>query len=620
MTSKTKATILGGGAIAMTALGLAMLRWTSAAAPAAEAPRAAAPGAPAARHGARVGLPRRQWSAGATYVYEIASTRALAMRRGAGPGQSRALALSGRLSISVVGPAPDGAGSQLRLALNEIAPAGAGAALAGDAARLARAFYAVAEPSGQLASFAFPRGITGAERATLKGLASALQVVVPDPAAAAWRATEQDTSGEYEAAYDAYGAAVHKAKERYVRARGPRGLAPIRDPSAYAVASSIDFELDGSGWPRTASEDETLTVTAGSMRVEARTRTTARLAAVEQTADLARIVAAEAPALTPEPEADEAGFASARRRADEGLVDGASYRTLLGDFASADVKLRNHTIARMAALFRIQPDTAPQAAGAILRGELAAETTQRLIGALGGAGTAEAQRALASVLGADQASPETRSDAAAALGMTKQPTDASKQALIQAAGSSDPALASTAAMGLGNLIKRMDEQGSGDPSDAITALIQRLAGAADDAERTQCLDALGNSGDPRALSAIEPYLASDAVPVRAAAVEALRFMAGTDDRIAVALQDLAAQVRRAAAGALAYRAITPMLALVTATLEHDADVDTRLQLVTALKLRKREEPLLAELLAWAAAHDPAEEVRSAAQSAVGSPV
>jgi hypothetical protein len=546
-------------------------------------------------------------------VYEIENTRALTMQRDQGPRPPTVLGLAGRLAISVVGPA-DG-GVLLRLALAEIRPAGA-AGLAGDPAQLSRAFYAVAAPTGELASFSFPRGQGGGERATLKALAGALQLVVPDPAAGEWRVTEQDMSGEYEAAYSASGAAIHKAKERFVRARGPRGLTPIQDPSAYAVASSIDFGLDASGWPRSVAEDETLTVKAGSMRIEAKSKTGAQLVAIEQTADLARIAAAEQAALEPEPEVDAEGFATARRRADEGLVDGASFGTLLADFAAADVKLRNRTMARLAALFRLEPEAAAQAAGSILRGELGKEAAKRLIGALGGAGTAEAQQALSSVLDADAATSQTRSDAAVALGMTNQPTDASKQALVKAAASPDQALASTATLGLGNLTRHMNEQGSGDPSDVVAALIRRLQSAADDTERMLCLDALGNSGDARALSAIDPYLAAAEVSVRTAAVEALRFMAGVDDKIAAALQDLAASVRRAAAGALAYRAIAPMRALVTLVLQHDPDVGTRLALVTALQLRKRQEPDLIELLAWAAEHDPAAEVKSAAKSAV----
>jgi hypothetical protein len=442
--------------------------------------------------------------------------------------------------------------------------------------------------------------------------------VVPDPAAEAWRVLEQDASGEYEAAYSAAGAAIHKRKERFLRARGPRGLAPIQDPSAYAVASSIDLDLDASGWPRHVSEDEALAVTAGAMRIEAKSKTHARLVTIEQTADLARIVEAEEGGLEAEPEVDAEGFAKARRRADEGLVDGASYRMLLGDFASGDVKLRNRTMARLAALFRLRPEEAARAADSILRGGLADETTKRLIGALGGAGTPEAQQALSSVLGAEGASSETRGDAAAALGLTKDPTDDSKQALAEAARSSDPALASTAALGLGNLSKRMIEQGSGDPSDAIALLIERLQGAADDAERILYLDALGNTGDARALAAIEPYLAHAEAKVRAAAVAALRFLAGVDDKLAAALQDGAASVRGAAAGALAYRAITPMLSLVTRVLQADPDVGVRLELVAALQLRKRQEPGLASLLVWAAEHDSAAEVRSAAKDAIGS--
>jgi hypothetical protein len=60
-----------------------------------------------------------------------------------------------------------------------------------------------------------------------------------------------------------------------------------------------------------------------------------------------------------------------------------------------------------------------------------------------------------------------------------------------------------------------------------------------------------------------------------------------------------------------------MRALVTRTLQGDPDVGTRLELVAALQLRKRQEPELVELLAWAAEHDPSAEVRDAARRAAG---
>ena len=617
MQPKTKALILGGGAIAVAALVVAARR--PAGNSTGEAPRAMTAQAATAHSDRPADRPvghERRWSPGATYVYEIENARTITLQGDTGSSPSRALGLSGRLSISVVGPVEDG--MLLRLVIDEVRPGPGGAALALDASQLSGAFHAIVEPTGRFASLSFPRGLDGNARATLKVLASALQLVVPDPAAAAWRTTEQDASGEYEAAYSATGGAIHKIKERFVRVRGPRGLGPVKDPSMVQIASSIDFALDASGWPRLASEDETLAITASAMRVEAKSRTTARLTAVVQhpdPADLARVAAAERDALEPEPEVDAAGFATARRRADDGLVDGASYRVLLGDLAATDVKLRNRTMARLAALFRVQPEAAAQAAASVLRGELGEEPTKRLIGALGGAGTTDAQRALSSILDGDRASSATRDDAAAALGMTRHPSDDSLRALARASRSTDAALASTATLGLGNVIKHMNEQGSGDPSDALAQLIERLQRPADDAERILCLNALGNTGDPRALPAIEPYLASPGTDLRAAAVGALRFLASVDDKLVAALQDAAATVRRAAASALSYRAITPMLSVVTLVLQHDPDASTRLALVSALRLRKRQEPGLASLLAWAAEHDPAPEVRNAARGA-----
>src|SRR6185503_13309501 len=185
------------------------------------------------------------------------SAHAIQVRGDRGPGQNKALGLAGRLSISVVGPADDGI--VLRFMFDDVRPGSA--ALPVDPARLTSAFYAAADPTGKLASFSFRRGLDGTARTILKGLATALQLVMPDPAATEWRTVEQDGSSEYEAAYRASPTGIHKTKERLVRMRQPRGLVAVKDPSAFRLASSIDFALDDSGWPRTVSEDETLTAT-----------------------------------------------------------------------------------------------------------------------------------------------------------------------------------------------------------------------------------------------------------------------------------------------------------------------------------------------------------------------
>ena len=147
MNTKRKALMIGGGSIALVTIGFALLRSMSGDAPAGDAPRAVAAPAAAGRPGAG-GAARsaRQFQPGTRYVYEIESSRALSLYSDRGPGQPRALALAGRLSISVVSPTEDG--YLLRLALDELRPGGAGgsggAGRPGTADRLTGAFYAVA--------------------------------------------------------------------------------------------------------------------------------------------------------------------------------------------------------------------------------------------------------------------------------------------------------------------------------------------------------------------------------------------------------------------------------------------------------------------------------------------
>ncbi|MFT3774916.1 MAG: HEAT repeat domain-containing protein [Minicystis sp.] len=331
-------------------------------------------------------------------------------------------------------------------------------------------------------------------------------------------------------------------------------------------------------------------------------------------------MAAEEGSLVPKPEADAEAFATAKRQADEGLVGGASHAALLQGFRADDVHARNTAMGKMAALLRLHPEEAAKTREAVLHGDLDLEGKQRLVGALGAAGTKEARGALASVLGSEDAPVAVRANAAASLGLSASPTSEDVEALVKGSSSADAEVANASTLGLGNLAKRMNEASSGDPADVIAKLVERIHAATTDEERALCLNALGNTGDARALPVIEEYLAATDTTLRATAVKALRFFAGdeADQALRMGLQNPSPQVQLAAAAALSFRAITPLLPTIEAIMKSDASEDLRLALVKSMWSRRKQDAGVMAVLTWTAAHDPSEKVRDAASKALAS--
>lgn len=611
MSSKTKRHVLGLGILAAAALGAAGSWQILRARPATTARASSAEPAPRA---AKPAAQRRQWKVGSSYVYAIDSARAMSIGKGDKPGRELGWTAAGRLSITVVEATP----TSVRLRAELESPRHGETDGAIDDASLARAFYVDALPDGRLESFWFAKGISAEARGVLTGLVSSLQLVVPSPADA-WKTIEHDTSGEYEASYRKSGSTVRKSKTRYLRAARAGGFAPIGARQSYDVRASSDFTLDPSGWPSASVEEEALTVTAESIRIVSRVRTEARLVEVTQVSGLAELVASEQGSLEPASAVAERARAASKQSADRSLLAGATLETIVGDLRAQDPKVKNRAMARASALFRLEPRQIARAVDSIVRGDLDDGSKQRLVGALGAARSKRGDDALATILGAGDAGPAARSNAAALLGASEDPTAEGERALRSAMSSDDPLVASAATLAEGSLVKRMNESGEGDPNDALDALIQKLSAATTDDERTLCLQALGNSGAPRALAAIEPYLTYAVVDVRAVAVDALRFMggAGVDAALRAALRDPDVTVRRAAAGTLRYRAITPILDTVEEVLEHDDNLGVRLTIVAAMGVRKLDDPAVMEALAWAVENDPAAEVRAAAKSALG---
>ena len=293
-----------------------------------------------------------------------------------------------------------------------------------------------------------------------------------------------------------------------------------------------------------------------------------------------------------------------------------------------DTAARNRTQAQLSALFRIEPQAAADGEDAILHGDLDDNAKKRLCAALGAAGTPEAQHALADVLGA-QAAPQARHkmDAAIALAQVKSPTAETVAALDDAMGSSDPGVASTATLASGAAVNQMNAGAGNVPDfpgtqDAVQKLIAALQSATTDPLRLVDLQALGNTGDMRAWPAIQPYLASPNVTLRAAAAFSLRFLTGDaiDAAILAAFTDADTGVRRADVATIPYRSnVLPLMPALDTLMKSDPQTSVRIAVIEGLKSKLGQDDSVVELVTWAAAHDPASEVRNLARQVLAPP-
>ena len=170
-----------------------------------------------------------------------------------------------------------------------------------------------------------------------------------------------------------------------------------------------------------------------------------------------------------------------------------------------------------------------------------------------------------------------------------------------------------ALLGAGSAVHRANAQGDVATADAMTALIDGLEHASTPAERMAYLEALGNSGDARALPAIQSVLGAVEVEVVATAVMALRLMpASADATLLTAMSHPHPVVRGAALGAIGYRSIATFGTALLERFEREPEGALRATIVRLLQELAPTSPELAEVLAGIAAKDPDASVREAA--------
>lgn len=560
--------------------------------------------------GQGLSLPSRQWNPGASYLYEVDTIRSMTIHKQDAADQVLRYRIVGQLSLTVMGQD----GNQVRLRA-DLLPKSVDVSPKSDkngVDLLAGTFYLVMTTKGEIKEYFFPKNIAIEARTLLTGIVNSLQVITEEGNSAKWQTVEADVSGQYSASYtNKDGSTVEKSKNQYLRTRSPAGFLPMQKDTQYAVTSNAHFTLDESGWPTSLTENETLEVSAMGMRVTGNIESTMKLVGISKHPEWTGFFPE---GIESEKVSEARAMALSKKNADINMVGGRSFGQIALELNGASSNQRSQAQARMAALFRVNPNEAKNAVQEVLHGAGDDNSKRRLIGALGSAGTPEAQTELVRLLETREAG-DLRSNAAVALGLSKNPTNENLQALDKAADSKDSGLTNAAILATGNAVRNMNADQSGNTADAVQMLLDGLANASTDAQKQLYLDALGNTGDARALVAITPYLTNASVTVRATATTALKFMSGpvADQAVIAAFSDSEMLVRRAAVFTVAFRPVAGVLLALDTLLKSEKEMTVRMEILTAMNTKLAEESAVIDSVVWAMENDPSPKVREFAK-------
>lgn len=499
-------------------------------------------------------------------------------------------------------------------------------ALSAFRARLERPVYVAQDARGRVLSVHFEEEVDAETRRFLRLLLATTQFVAED--GRSWSTEETDPTGDYESEYRAGGSAntYVKTKRRYLRTAlplwapmGPRGPGVV----VPRLRGHLDFMLDEDGLVREVTGSDVVEQ-GGRETGLPQTRAETRVA-------LTRL---ETPRHT---ELSMRAFREARGRLRAEPLTGLEAprvgavavewdRRLVGD-ATLDVLLRvletetreqerSQARERLAALFRLLPAKAGLAARRVRQGAVKEGVVAQVLEALGSAGTLEAQRELARLMGESRLRVTTRALVALAMGRVAQPSAELTQALARAVGATkEGELKRAVGLALGSMVKGMERSEPGRALGVLDGLMGRCEAKRLDAET--CLRALARAGSARGLEYARAALSHRSAEVRVAATEALGAMAGADvdvllDR--VLLEDPDARVRVQAAMMISRRVAGPHLHAVAQSLRMETEPQVRAEVVRMLGALLTVEHAAGELLRDVVARDDSEDVRRLASS------
>jgi hypothetical protein len=482
---------------------------------------------------------------------------------------------------------------------------------------------------GALATVAYDPNSAGLALGLLKTLVAPLQLVRPETAgdgASAWTVEENDSIGRYQARYERAGDdEIKKTKLRYLTSSLQLGFGKQAESERWNLQSVTRYERGEDGVHRRIQLDESIQVPWEGSQFEVAAKVELQL---QDISDVAfnppnraglRVSPLFAPADFVEGPPDQQAL--------EALARGQDYRGLVRELDQLrdpqKVRERTRAMERLSAVFAVQPGSIARALDDLGARRITGNDARRLVSALSSTGTPEAQRALAKVVRDVRLEADTRGAALASLGAQPQPTVETLEELATMAEDPalDPVLKSPAKLALGAAARRgvvSSDAAVGEAAEAaVDSLLDDYSQSTSVRERTLSVHALGNTGSPDVVSALQTALAQASPEVREAAVNALRHIPGdeVDGVVAKVLtQDADDGVRDAAMRVADQREASPALqAAVVSRLEKDSSASVRANAVKWLASNGAAYPGSQDLLAQVARSDASPEVRELAK-------
>ncbi len=458
-----------------------------------------------------------------------------------------------------------------------------------------------------------------------KTLVAGLQFVRPEKNDKAWSTQESDHLGDFAASYHSIeGKGIEKTKS-YSKLLLPEGLRlPQQEPTQVRASALFSLAAQTTLLPSRVELAEEVHhsgfVSHGKATLALTTERPSSLKGAPALASLRWVSLQDNPTLERDPERE---LESKRE-----LLRGATFEQLLTDLgklpaAGDTLKARHDALARLKALFDLEPPAIAEAVRSLKSGE-AAKNASAILGALSDSSSSEARDALAD-LGKDAALPsELRGDAITNLALQPKPSPQTFDDLHELAKSDQPEVRSSAVLGLGATAR------SGAKGEDTKALAERatddlaagLSSAGTPEERKLYMEGLGNAGGPNALAAATAALQDPDPSVRAAAVASLRFAPAPQADVLIAqawLKDQNADVRCEASFAASFRPnLAPLAEVAVQVLTKDSDVTVRLSVVALMSEHLEDQPTFTPALTAAVNLDASNDVKLAAARALGS--
>ena len=492
---------------------------------------------------------------------------------------------------------------------------------------LALPHFASLAPSGAIKNIYFARECDTLSRGFLRLVLGESQFVAPDIRSEQWETEESDTTGRYVAGYQKQfdGGRYKKQKRRYLQISTANGL--IAPPPSLTPKLTSDYQitLGSDQWPDDLHGQQQLQVETGggfptvSSKLEVNLKRTARQRDASRIGSFAK----ERGRLQSETPYSGTALAINERDQDLRMLDGATLTQLLAAAAALpegkeNEEKRNRATAvlleKLRALLRLEPgqaDAATQAA----RNATDPRIADLLVGALEAATTPESIRGLGEIARDQHLGHDLRMHATASLGLAEQPTGDAVSSLREVIRESDPDLRSTAQLALGNAGKNFQKNDPGSAKSVVEELKSALRSATSPDEQAVYLRALGNTASVEALPPIVEALKSPVLPVRQAAVEALRLIPdpNVDRLIATVLTgDTEATIRRSAVFAMSFREPTVAVTVLGSTLRSEQTTGVRNDIIHVVGRFGLQIPGVREVLTWVTQNDPEQDLRNTA--------